>query len=161
MQTSVKLQEMMRYSILPIIIVFILIIIGIILLVRFRKKKEKVMQITKKEEVKVIPEKNIKNIPAIKNKFLKQLEKIEKEHEKKNIELRESYQKISILVRTFIFEVTDIKTQNYSLKEIEKLNMPEVYDLIKEFYKPEFSEKPEGDFLNSINKVKEVINKWH
>ncbi len=35
------------------------------------------------------------------------------------IELRKAYQLISEAIRLFVFEITDITTQNYSLKEIK------------------------------------------
>jgi hypothetical protein len=61
----------------------------------------------------------------------------------------------------FVFEVTDIETQNYTLDEIKKLNMPGLYELIEEFYEPEFALKSVGDFDNSIEKARSVIKKWN
>ena len=60
----------------------------------------------------------------------------------------------------FVFEITDITTQNYSLSEIKKLNIPILYDLIEEYYEPEFASKPKGDFEKSIIKARRVINEW-
>lgn len=60
----------------------------------------------------------------------------------------------------FVFEVTDITTQNYSLSEIKKLNIPILYELIEEYYEPEFAEQTNGDFDNSINKARRVIEQW-
>ena len=60
----------------------------------------------------------------------------------------------------FVFEVTDITTQNYSLTEIKKLNIPHLYELIKEYYEPEFADKSVGDFNDAINKARSVISKW-
>ena len=83
----------------------------------FKKTKEKSK--VDENEIKVIPEKNIKNIPVIKSKYLNQLDTIEHKYTNEMIELRKAYQLISEAIRLFVFEITDITTQNYSLKEIK------------------------------------------
>lgn len=157
MQTSIKLQDFFSYSFIPLIIAILLIIA--ITYYRYSEKRKAKPKIVK-NEVKVIPEKNIKNIPVIKNKYLKQLEEIENKYNNKIIDLRKAYQLVSESIRMFVFEITDITTQNYSLLEIKKLNMPELYELIKEYYKPEFASKSVGDFQTSINKARRIINEW-
>ncbi len=157
MQTSINLQEPFIYSIIPLIIAIGLIVIETLYLIHLKKKKI----IEEKNEIKVIPEKNIKNIPVIKGKYLNQLDSIEYKYTNQMIELRTAYQLISEAIRLFVFEITDITTQNYSLAEIKKLNMPNLYELIKEYYEPEFASKSVGDFSSSINKARRVIKEWN
>ena len=159
MQTSINLQEPFTYSVIPIIITTCLTIIETYYLIYSRRKKEK--HNVDDIEIKVIPEKNIKNIPVIKEKYLNELDIIEYRYTNNIIELRKAYQMISQAIRLFVFEVTDITTQNYSLTEIKKVNMPILYELIKEYYEPEFASKSVGDFSSSINKAKGVIKKWN
>lgn len=158
MRTTINLQEPFTYSFIPLIITFLLII-GFTIYVIFLKKAKDSFK-GKMEEVKVIPERNIKNIPVIKNKYLQQLNDVEDKYINKKIELRKAYQLISELIRLFVFEVTDITTQNYSLTEIKKINIPVLYELIEEYYEPEFASKTIGDFNSSINKARRVINEW-
>lgn len=158
MQTSIKLQEPFRYSIMLLIIA-----IGVVLAITFyliysKNKKQKPQ---KEEKVKAIPEKNIKNIPVIKGKYLNQLDSIEYKYTNNMIELRKAYQLISEAIRLFVFEITDITTQNYSLAEIKKLNIPNLYELIEEYYEPEFASKSTGDFSSSISKARRVIKEWN
>lgn len=156
MQTNVTLQDPYQYSMAPLILTIVFaIILGGYWIYQKRKTKSYIQ-----EEVVKIPEKNIKNIPAIKRKHLKQLESIENQYEMQKIDLRKAYQCISEDIRMFIFEVTDITTQNYSLEEIKKINMPQLYELIKEYYEPEFASKSVGDFTNSIQKARGIINEW-
>ena len=159
MQTSINLQEPFAYSIIPLLITMCLTLIETYYLIYSKKKKEK----NRVDEVKVkaIPERNIKNIPVIKEKYLNQLNTIEYRYTHNMIELRKAYQMISESIRLFVFEITDITTQNYSLAEIKKLNMPILYELIKEYYEPEFASKSVGDFEASINKARRVINEWN
>ena len=159
MQTSINLQEPFAYSIIPVIIAICLTLIVTYYLIYSRKKKEKYK--VDEEKVKAIPEKNIKNIPVIKGKYLNQLDTIEYKYTNNMIELRQAYQMISEATRLFVFEITDITTQNYSLKEIKKLNIPNLYELIKEYYEPEFASKSVGNFEASINKARRIINEWN
>ncbi len=154
MQTSVSLQEPYSFSIVPIIVLVIIAAALLFVLLFLKKNKEK------QPEIKAIPQRNIKNIPAIKNKHLRELEVIEYQYKNNKLELRKAYQLISENVRLFVFEVTDITTQNYSLMEIKKLNIPNLYETIAEYYEPEFSKKPSGDFINSVNKAKNIIQKF-
>ena len=154
MQTSVSLQEPYEFSIIPIIVLMI-IICSLVFVLFFLKKNKEI-----ETEVQEVPQKKIKNIPAIKSKHIQQLNEIEHKYKNSMIELRQAYQAISENVRLFIFEVTDITTQNYSLMEIKKLNIPNLYETIAEYYEPEFSKKPSGDFINSVNKSKDIIKKF-
>lgn len=158
MQTTINLQEPFTYSIIPLVIIIVCIIIATIYLLNLKNAKKEIE--IKREDVKKIPEKNIKNIPVIKNKYLQQLKDIEDKYTNNKIELRKAYQLISEAIRLFVFEVTDITTQNYSLAEIKKINIPELYNLIEEYYEPEFASKTMGDFSSSINKARRVINEW-
>ena len=155
MQTLVNLQEPMGYSFLPILLCFLIIIGVVIFLILTRKKVT-----TNNNAVKVIPQKNVKNIPVIKNKYLKELENIENKYQNNEIQIRKAYQLISEAVRMFVFEITDISTQNYSLKEIKKLSIPNLYEAIEEYYEPEFASKSTGDFETSIKKAKEIVKNY-
>lgn len=159
MQTSINLQEPFTYSVIPLVIASFLVILITLYLIFSRKRKEKVK--LQEKEVKEIPEKNIKNIPVIKGKYLNQLDSIEYKYTNQLIELRNAYQLISEAIRLFVFEITDITTQNYSLAEIKKLNIPKLYELIEEYYEPEFASKSMGDFEASINKARRVIKEWN
>ncbi len=159
MQTSINLQEPFTYSIIPLLFSICVVIAMTWYLMHSKKTKKKIKE--EKNEIKEIPEKNIKNIPVIKGKYLNQLDSIEYRYTSNMIELRTAYQLISESIRLFVFEVTDITTQNYSLKEIKKLDIPVLYELIEEYYEPEFAMKSVGDFSNSINKARRVIKQWN
>ena len=159
MQTSVKLQEPFKYSVIPLIIGIFFVMAMICYLIYLKRGNKKLK--LNSNEVKAIPEKNIKNIPIIKEKYLNQLNQIEYKYNNKMIEIRTAYQLISESIRLFIFEVTDITTQNYSLSEIKKINMPILYQLIEEYYEPEFARKSVGDFESSINKARRIISEWN
>lgn len=161
MQTSINLQNMYNYSVWPLLLVFLIFAIMTIGLIVILVKKNKRQVAVKKHDVKKIQEKKIKNIPVIKSKYIKKLNGIESKFKDKKIDLRKAYQEISETVRLFVFEVTDITTQNFSLSEIKKANIPGLYELIEEYYEPEFAEKSVGDFDDAINKARRIVSEWN
>ena len=150
MQVASDLRPMFSYSVWPIIVVIIIIVILIILLkIKFKKKAKKPPIIIKKE-----------NIYVIKNKYLELIDNLEDCVNNNLIENRLAYQKLSSLIRNYIFETTGIKVQNYTLKDIEGINMPVLSELVREYYDPEFAIISKGNILNSIKKTRKVVEKW-
>lgn len=72
-----------------------------------------------------------------------------------------AYQNLSKVIRNFVFEATHIKVQNYTLDDIRKLNMPILYELISEYYNPEFANISNGNFIYSIEKARGVVERWN
>lgn len=151
MQIQTELKPMFSYSFIPILII-IIAIISIIIIPKLTKKKEIKKQI-------VIP--NHKDLMEIKKRYLFKIQELENNFNNKKITNRKAYQELSNIIRNFIFEATNIKVQNYTLKEIEKINMPILYELVSEYYDPEFSIISVGNIISSINKTKTVIEKWN
>lgn len=151
MQTSVKLQDPFSYSIYPIFIILAILIIYTIILFLKRKKKD---------NSKTILRKPVINLEKVKLKYIKKLQELEQKIDKNKISTRTAYQSTSIIIRHFVYEVTNIKVQNYTLAEIANLEMPELYELVKEYYIPEFAVQSLGDIKESIEKTRKVIEKW-
>ena len=155
MQVSVSLRPLFSYSIIYLILVIFIIIALSIFIILKRKKKVVVPENIEIEDT------GKKNIRTIKIKYLKKLNIIEKKLEKNEISIRKAYQNLSAVIRYFVHAVTGIKVQNCTLEDIKKMNMPLLYELIKEYYTPEFAEKSVGDVKSSIEKTRKVIKKWN
>ena len=67
---------------------------------------------------------------------------------------------MSVLIRSFVLDATDIDLLKSSLSEIKEKDTGILYDLIKEYYEPEFSKNNKGDIISSINKTRKVIEEW-
>lgn len=127
MQTSVNLQDPFSYSIYPELIILILLVLLTISIIIYRKLKNRPKIEIENEEIKKLDEKDINRI---KEKYLKRLDNIEEKLNSNKISVRHAYQMLSANIRYFVFEVTNIKVQNYTLREIEKLKMPILSELI-------------------------------
>ena len=156
MQSQVNLQDPFSYSISYIVVfiilllVFVAIFVSLVILKTIKKKK---------------PIKQVVNTPidvnTIKNKYILELNSLEKQFDSNKVTNRNAYILLSGTIRNFIYEVTNIKVQNYTLREVDRLNIPVLTELMNEYYKPEFDYDDEGNLKNSINKTREVIKKWN
>ena len=153
MQTLAELQPPFSYSISPIIIIVAFLILMTIYFF-----------IDKKREIKKLPEVkeiNLKDLNVIKRKYIKKLEEVNNKLNSNSISTRIAYQSISSIVRVFVYEVTNIEVQNYTLREIKRLKMPILHELIEEYYIPSFSLDSLGDINSSLEKTRKVIERWN
>ncbi len=151
MQVTVDLRPMFSYSLVPILLIIILMII-IFIYLRPHKKKDIKKTI-------VIP--SHKDLAVIKKDYLLKIQKLLDDFNNNKISNRLAYQSLSRLIRNFIYEATNIKVQYYTLQDIAKVNMPVLYELVSEYYDPEFSKISKGNIVSSIEKTRKVIEKWN
>lgn len=150
MQISEELRPLFSYSPLSILFFLILIIISIYYLL----KKD-----SNEEQPPVIKE-PVKDKESIKKRFLKEIDLLKSQTKNNEISSRKSYQRLSKIIRNFIYEMTSIKVQTYTLEEIKKLNLQSLTELVSEYYDPEFSKISSGNIINSIEKTRQVIISW-
>lgn len=155
MQIDTSLQEPFSYSIYPILFFLGLLLLPI--LVYFLKKYIKIP----KKKQSVYNYYVTKDIYTIKYEYLNKLNMLESELDGGMITSRKAYQELSMTIRLFVYELTGVEVQSYTLKEIKKLNIPVLYELIKEYYDPEFSKLSKGNIKLSIDKTRGVIQRWN
>lgn len=151
MQVQTELRPMFSYSFLTIVLIIVIAIV-VFIFIRYIKKKEIQKNV-------IIP--NYKDLISIKKKYLLKLQELSNNLNSNNITSRKAYQSLSNIIRNFIYEVTNIKVQNYTLKEIKMVNIPILYELVSEYYDPEFAKISKGNISSSINKTRMVIEKWN
>ena len=140
------------------------LILGIIILLSifccaiwyfFFKKKSPV------ESKNIIKFEKPKNIEDIKTEYLKLIDEVERECQSNKVNYRNSYIRLSSIVRTFVYKATGIEVHKSTLSDIKALNMPSLYNLIREFYTPEFAENTKSNILKAINDTRQVIKTWN
>ena len=159
MPTSVKLQDMMSYSLIMTIIAVVLILVPVILIIVFKlskiKPKKKVKRVYKAKPKKKMDPVTLKNV------YLEKIKDIETRYVKDLISLRQAHIELSKTVREYCAEASHVPAESLTLKEIEHLNVPSLYLLIKEFYEPEFAHDSDKDIRSSFTNAKEVIRSWN
>lgn len=95
-----------------------------------------------------------------KKKYLKRIEDIERAHQKGELDTRAVCQRMSREVRDFVDAVTGWRTDAMVYLELAKLNRPELAEVVRHYYGPEFSYYTEADAKAAIEEGKELIRKW-
>lgn len=160
MKITVELQEPFSYALWPLILLGILLLIMIVILIYKKRPLKSKQKETDSLQNKMVAAPQVDK-QALKQKYIKELIAIQNDFEQNKVSTRKAYQKTSVLVRRFVYEVTGVKVHHYTLSEIKGLNMPVLENLIFEFYSPEFEVKSQGDVIAAIEKTKRIIETWN
>ena len=160
MPVSVELQDPYSYSIWPIVIVTIVIIASLIALValHFVLKMRKGPAKPKTAPAVVFKPKTIADAQR---EYLAKIAVVEQQYKSNQMDVRTVHQELSAIIRMFVYDVTGVKAQNFSLNELKANNVNQISGLIEEFYAPEFAERTEKQTDDSIRDAREVIYKWN
>ena len=94
------------------------------------------------------------------NKFLKKIDEIEAAYNSGKLDTRGVCQQMSIEVRRFVRAVTGWPTATMVYLELVRLDRPELAELVRQYYEPEFAYYSDADAKAAIEKGKELIIKW-
>ena len=161
MSTSVSLQEPFSYSLTLLLIlagmaILPLIVMLLVKLLMWGKA------IKPKKEVKVEEKKEPVDKEKVRSRYLNVIDELERDYKNQKIDDRAAYLGLSEAVRNFVHEYTGHNTQNLTLNEIGELGMPSLYNLIKDFYRPEFAQDPgETDVNQSFEISRKVVRTWN
>ncbi|MBR1815311.1 MAG: hypothetical protein IJ763_01280 [Lachnospiraceae bacterium] len=152
---TVNLQDMYSYSPIALIVLTILILIPLIAFI--------VITIIRKYENKPIEIKPvaIKDKAIIKDQYNRLILEIIEKYNAGEMSDKDAYQRLSSVIRHFVYDMTGIKVQNYTLSEIASVNIPQLYYLIDECYEPEFSTEIKRNILETCEKARKVIVEWN
>ena len=153
MQTGTELQAPFSYSLVPIILLFLVLFLPLI--IRLVKQYLKNMKPVENNTY------NYKDPYWIKNIYLNKLMELEIKVDDKKISNRKAFQELSILIRSFVKEVTGLDVTTCTLSDIDRLNIPVLSELMREYYSPEFAKISLGNIKFSISNTREVINRWN
>lgn len=154
MKSSVNLQDPLSYAVWPVILTGLILVLCIATLVVIK------LVAAKNKKPPVVVKKPFVDVNKLKLKYIRELDNIGRDFEAGKTDIRGAYQQMSMCIRKFVHAVTGIKVQNYTLGDIGGLNMPGLYNLVSEYYSPEFARKSEGDVINSLAKTRSMIEQW-
>lgn len=95
-----------------------------------------------------------------KKKYLKKIDEIEAAYLHGDLDTRAVAQQMSREVRTFVDAVTGWRTDTMVYLELVRLNRPELAELVRYYYEPEFAYYSEADARLAMERGKELIRKW-
>lgn len=145
MQVSVNLQSNIFTPIILLSLAMLVILIITIYILNSRRKSK----IKNGIQIKNV---TVEERSNIKHKYIKKIDNLKRKIDNAKIDTRGAYQTLSVIIRHFVYEMTNIKVQNYSLEEIKKLNMQELCELVEEYYVPEFAEESRDRDIRKLNR---------
>lgn len=125
MQTGTELQAPFSYSLIPIILLFVVLFLPLII----RLIKQYLKNMKPVENTTYIYQDSYR----IKNIYLNKLMELEKKVDDKKISNRKAFQELSILIRSFVKEVTGLDVTTCTLSDIERLNIPVLSELMRKY----------------------------
>ena len=134
---TVELQPPFSFRTAMLVCGLLLLAAGIILWAVFRYRLRDRLR---RPDAPVIRRPTEAEMAGIRRNFLNELTELEREFGSGKIRVRETYQRLSDLIRRFVGEMTGIHLQEYTLSDIRKLRMPVLTNLVQEYYVPEFAD---------------------
>ena len=109
--------------------------------------------------VRILPPKQV-NVTEIKQRYLAILTDIEQSYQARAITARDAHQKISYAARCFVYEMTQKRTQTFTLADLDKTNLTALSDIIRGVYPSEFDKITHGDVADSVAHAKDMVTQW-
>ena len=166
METTVTLRPPFEYS--PWVFL-VGIVIFVVFLVLFIRALSKILGLEKREKTKATANGGKRfSINGgyqyiIKQKYIAQIRLLNNEYKNNKISQREGFQRLSLLIRGFIHDVTGINVETATLKDVKKLGIRHLDKLMEEYYVPEFAEDGRAisrELSESCETAMGVIRTW-
>ena len=151
------MQPEMMLNIIWLILGGVILIISagfFVTLFRFRLKK-RVKKYKAPKPAKKPP------IEYIRNQTIKQIDKCKYDLAHGRADVRECYQNMSTIMRSFVTDITGKDVTTHTLSELQVSGDTRLSDLIAKWYAPEFAMKTKADFMNDAEHAKNVVKRWN
>ena len=96
----------------------------------------------------------------IRNKAINSIDRIIFDLSHGNIDIRESYQRMSMVMRIFVTELKGKDVTALTLTELEAAKQKKLSELIAKWYAPEFAMRTKADFMGDAKQAKRMVKTW-
>ena len=96
----------------------------------------------------------------VRQKALISIDKVSFDLSRSGIDTRESYQRLSMIMRTFVSDMTGRNFTTLTLSELKSMGLGSLAGLIENCYAPEFALKTQADFKTDAEKAKWMVKTW-
>lgn len=157
MEFSVNMQPELMLDPLWIIIggiAFAASLVFFVLLFVFKMKPRK------KRPKKVKPPKKLSDA-MIRQKTLMAIDRLIFELSHNKTDVRESYQSLSTIMRSFVSELTGRDVTTCTLTDLQASDQKQLAELISRWYAPEFAMKTQANFIEDAKKTRRLVKSWN
>ncbi|MCR5503661.1 MAG: hypothetical protein K6F53_11705 [Lachnospiraceae bacterium] len=158
---TVKLQPPMLFNIVWLLLGLFLLALAVLCIVVLVKVRPS----SADPNLRKLPVVSGPGFYALKRQYVNKIDKLLTKRMKNRITLRDAYQELSTIARSYVQQVTGINTLKMSLSElrIEEKNQPNIAKLsvlVNDYYEPEFAKWSDADFRESCNLTRRMIEQW-
>ncbi len=116
---------------------------------------------TNKAKVQHTPPAGRQPRELIKARTVQAIDKILFDLSRSDIDIRESYQRLSMIMRNFVTDYTGKDVTSLTLSELKMAGDKRFVKLVEKWYAPEFAMKTKADFRNDAEQAKRVVKTWN
>ena len=158
MQNAAEFRDWMSYDPIWRIIgaVLLIIIIAWYFFVFFSTRHKKPQSLATLKPRPYIPP----DLTVLKQKYLQLINEVESAHQSKEISARIVHQKLSYLLRMFVFETKGHRVDTLTLADLQKTRYDQLTKVIESYYLPEFTQVQQGDVQSALTLAREVVQQW-
>lgn len=135
--------------------IVVLVAVWIVLVLFITRKKQPKLLSSQRPREPVLPD-----IPALQAKYLFLIIETESQYSQKILTSRQVHQKLSLLLRFFVYEAKGVRAQVFTLSDLKRAGLPSVTSAIEEYYRPEFASVKTGDVPSALITAREVVTTW-
>ena len=155
---TVELQETMRFGLWILGAAAVMLALSAVFFLLYRRLRHRLAVIDSGKGAE--GDMSLAALNEAKERYLKELDNIEKAVDEGRMTHRAAFQRMSLLLRSFACEVKNVPAQYLTLRELKFAKIPSVFGMVLEYYEPEFSSGSEADLKASLNKTRKVIKQW-
>lgn len=159
MPNKPELREWVSYDSIWLVIGLILLILllawyGFVFFIT-RRRKQRTLE-TLKPKPYIPPD-----LTNLKAKYQALITEVEQKYTGKELSARQVHQKLSYLLRMFVFEARGHRVDTLTLDDLKKTRYDELTKAIEQFYVPEFAAVQRGDVPSALELARKVVAEWN
>lgn len=101
------------------------------------------------------------DLSALKQKYLALITEVETAHQTNGLSARLVHQKLSYLLRMFVYEIRGHRVDTLTLADLQRTRYKELTGAIETLYLPEFARVQQGDTAAAIALARKVVREWN
>lgn len=108
---------------------------------------------------KLVEPRNV-DLTRLRKKYLALIDEVEALHNSQQMTKRAAYQKLSNLVRFFVYEASGFKAHVMTLLDLTLSRYPDLAKTIESYYPTEFDIKDYGSVQDAASAARKVVTTW-
>lgn len=103
----------------------------------------------------------VPDLSTLQARYLRLIDEVEAAYTERRLSTRQAHQKLSYLLRRFVYEVRGHRADTLTLADLMQTRYHQLAAAVQRYYLPEFARLEHGDTAEALRIAREVISTWH